>query len=210
VQLSIWVAAQFNKLNALSGKRVSIGIPLVSVEGHDWRIYIAYQKENDDIVSNTNSPCGICLRWYIDYMGQRPLRRHFVGLGNISDHCWYSGISWMELYKLQGLVWSRDTESATLIMELWCSLTPMREPQPSGHHLISTNTLFRLDPHSRRAFCSPSRRLQLAYCRETSTRNKICNKAESKFTVSALDKGELVNLYNGLQTIISRPTSWVM
>jgi len=62
VQLSIWVAAQFNKLNALSGKRVSIGIPLVSVEGHDWRIYIAYQKENDDIVSNINSPCGICLR----------------------------------------------------------------------------------------------------------------------------------------------------
>jgi hypothetical protein len=61
VQLSIWVAAQFNKLNTLSGRRVSIGIPLVSVEGHDWRIYIAYQKENGDIVSTLNSASGIYL-----------------------------------------------------------------------------------------------------------------------------------------------------
>jgi hypothetical protein len=50
VQLSIWVAAQFNKLQALRGKLTDIGIPLISVEGHQWTIYIAHQQNDRSIV----------------------------------------------------------------------------------------------------------------------------------------------------------------
>jgi hypothetical protein len=35
----------------LSGKIVKVGIPLIAVEGHDWRIYIVFQEDNGDIVS---------------------------------------------------------------------------------------------------------------------------------------------------------------
>jgi hypothetical protein len=48
VQLAVWAAAQFEKLNTLTGKLVPIGIPLVSVEGHDWRLYHIYQIEDGD------------------------------------------------------------------------------------------------------------------------------------------------------------------
>ena len=51
VQLAVWAAAQMEKLNALSGKLVPIGIPLVSVEGHDWRLYNTYQKGDGEVVS---------------------------------------------------------------------------------------------------------------------------------------------------------------
>jgi len=50
VQLAIWAAAQLEKLNALSGTLTPIGIPLVSVEGHDWRLYNTYQKEDSKVV----------------------------------------------------------------------------------------------------------------------------------------------------------------
>jgi hypothetical protein len=50
VQLSIWVAAQFNKLQVLRGKLTDIGIPLLSVEGHDWKVHIAYQQDDRSIV----------------------------------------------------------------------------------------------------------------------------------------------------------------
>jgi hypothetical protein len=50
VQLSIWVAAQFNKLQALRGKLTDIGIPLLSVEGHDWKVHMAYQQDDGSIV----------------------------------------------------------------------------------------------------------------------------------------------------------------
>ena len=48
VQLTVWAAAQLEKLSALSGTPARIGIPLVSVEGHDWRLYIAYQKDDSE------------------------------------------------------------------------------------------------------------------------------------------------------------------
>ena len=51
VQLAVWAAAQMEKLNMLSGKFVPIGLPLVSVEGHDWRFYNIYQTEDSDMVS---------------------------------------------------------------------------------------------------------------------------------------------------------------
>ena len=52
VQLSIWVAAQFKKLEMLRGaKSVDIGLPLVSIEGHDWKAHMAYQVEDGSIVS---------------------------------------------------------------------------------------------------------------------------------------------------------------
>jgi hypothetical protein len=50
VQLAVWAAAQLEKLNALSGTLAPIGIPLVSVEGHDWRLYKTYQKEDSNVV----------------------------------------------------------------------------------------------------------------------------------------------------------------
>lgn len=50
VQLAVWAAAQMEKLNGLSGKVVPIGIPLVSVEGHDWRLYSTYQKDDDGMI----------------------------------------------------------------------------------------------------------------------------------------------------------------
>ncbi|KAE8444333.1 hypothetical protein EG329_000643 [Mollisiaceae sp. DMI_Dod_QoI] len=50
VQLAVWAAAQLEKLNALSGTLAPIGIPLVSVEGHDWRLYNTYQKEDSKVV----------------------------------------------------------------------------------------------------------------------------------------------------------------
>jgi hypothetical protein len=50
VQLAVWAAAQLEKLNALNGTLAPIGIPLVSVEGHDWRLYHAYQKDEGGIV----------------------------------------------------------------------------------------------------------------------------------------------------------------
>ncbi|KAF4627925.1 hypothetical protein G7Y89_g10226 [Cudoniella acicularis] len=50
VQLAVWAAAQLEKLNALSGALAPIGIPLVSVEGHDWRLYNTYQKEDSEVV----------------------------------------------------------------------------------------------------------------------------------------------------------------
>ena len=50
VQLAVWAAAQLQKLNALSGTLAPIGIPLVSVEGHDWRLYNIYQKEDSKVV----------------------------------------------------------------------------------------------------------------------------------------------------------------
>lgn len=52
VQLSIWVAAQFKKLEVLRGaKSVDIGLPLISIEGHDWKGHMAYQVEDGSIVS---------------------------------------------------------------------------------------------------------------------------------------------------------------
>jgi hypothetical protein len=70
VKLSIWVAAQFNKLNVLARRRMCIEIPLISVEAHDWRVYIAYQKEGGEIVSYfaTYSLPRLFLQ-RIDYMG---------------------------------------------------------------------------------------------------------------------------------------------
>jgi hypothetical protein len=50
VQLAVWTAAQLEKLNSLSGELVEIGIPLLYVEGHDWRGYIVYQEEEDNKV----------------------------------------------------------------------------------------------------------------------------------------------------------------
>ena len=50
VQLAVWAVAQMEKLNTLSGKFVPIGLPLVSVEGHDWRFYNIYQTEDSDMV----------------------------------------------------------------------------------------------------------------------------------------------------------------
>ncbi|MCJ1405152.1 hypothetical protein MMC11_008378 [Xylographa trunciseda] len=50
VQLAVWAAAQLEKLNALSGTLAPIGIPLVSVEGHNWRLYNTYQKEDSEVV----------------------------------------------------------------------------------------------------------------------------------------------------------------
>jgi hypothetical protein len=46
VQLAVWAAAQLEKLNTLTGELAPIGIPLVSVEGHDWRFYDTYQIED--------------------------------------------------------------------------------------------------------------------------------------------------------------------
>ena len=49
--LSVWVTAQFKKLNAFTNGRGAareICIPLVSVEGHDWRVYIAYQTADGE------------------------------------------------------------------------------------------------------------------------------------------------------------------
>jgi hypothetical protein len=56
VQLAVWVTAQFKKLNALTGGRGAVQeicIPLISVEGHDWRIYIAYQTADGEVVRLT-------------------------------------------------------------------------------------------------------------------------------------------------------------
>jgi len=49
VQLAVWAAAQMEKLNALSGTLAPIGIPLVSVEGHDWRLYNTYQERGETV-----------------------------------------------------------------------------------------------------------------------------------------------------------------
>lgn len=57
VQLAIWVAAQFNKLNSLCDELAMVAIPLVWVEGHDWRVYIAFQKATGELVS---LPLGRC------------------------------------------------------------------------------------------------------------------------------------------------------
>jgi hypothetical protein len=46
VQLTIWVAAHFNKLNSLCGKVAIVAIPLVLVEGHDWKVFIAVPKRD--------------------------------------------------------------------------------------------------------------------------------------------------------------------
>jgi hypothetical protein len=35
------------KLNAHSGTLTPIGIPLVSVEGHDWRLYNTYHEDSE-------------------------------------------------------------------------------------------------------------------------------------------------------------------
>lgn len=56
VQLGIWVAAQIKRLNGLGplGDENALGgmiFPLLSVEGHDWRLYIAYQNQREEIVS---------------------------------------------------------------------------------------------------------------------------------------------------------------
>jgi hypothetical protein len=50
VPLAVWAAAQMEKPNTLSGKLAPVGIPLVSVEGHDWRFYNTYQTDDGDIV----------------------------------------------------------------------------------------------------------------------------------------------------------------
>lgn len=52
VQLAVWAAAQMEKRNTLTGtgKLAAIGIPLVSVEGHDWRFYQTYQQEDGEMV----------------------------------------------------------------------------------------------------------------------------------------------------------------
>ncbi len=50
VQLAVWGSAQLAKLNFLSGTLAPIGIPLVSVEGHDWRLYNTYQQEDSKVV----------------------------------------------------------------------------------------------------------------------------------------------------------------
>ena len=56
VQLAIWVAAQFNKLNSLCEEVATVAIPLVWVEGHDWRVFIAFQKESGELVSLASDP----------------------------------------------------------------------------------------------------------------------------------------------------------
>lgn len=50
VQLAVWAAAQMEKLNALSGKLATIGIPLIYIERHDWRLYNIYQEKDGEIV----------------------------------------------------------------------------------------------------------------------------------------------------------------
>jgi hypothetical protein len=69
IQLAVWSAAQFEKLNELSGTLAPIGIPLVSVEGHDWRLNITYQSDDGEVegqvvwgselFGNTSSTLGI-------------------------------------------------------------------------------------------------------------------------------------------------------
>lgn len=51
VQLAIWVAAQFNRLAKLGGGGALHMMPLIWVEGHDWRIYIAFRTEEREVVS---------------------------------------------------------------------------------------------------------------------------------------------------------------
>jgi hypothetical protein len=64
VQLSVWVAAQFKKLNALTDGREAVQriyIPLISVEGHDWRLSIAYQTADGDVVRlSISCACSCC------------------------------------------------------------------------------------------------------------------------------------------------------
>ena len=48
VQLAVWASAQLQKLNALSGGSLApIGIPLVLVAGHYWRLYITYFQTDE-------------------------------------------------------------------------------------------------------------------------------------------------------------------
>jgi hypothetical protein len=60
VQIAVWAAAQMEKRGALTGtgKLAAIGIPLVSVEGHDWRFYQTYQQEDGDMVLRGNGLFG--------------------------------------------------------------------------------------------------------------------------------------------------------
>lgn len=51
VQLAVWVAAQFNKLNRLCSEQATVAIPLVWVEGHDWGVYAAFQKASGELLS---------------------------------------------------------------------------------------------------------------------------------------------------------------
>jgi hypothetical protein len=50
VKLAVWTAAQLKKLNVLSGTLAPVGIPLVSVERHDWRLYSTFQKDDGKVV----------------------------------------------------------------------------------------------------------------------------------------------------------------
>ena len=52
VQLSIWVAAHFKKLEMLrEAKSTDISLPLISIDGHDWRLHMACQGADGSIVS---------------------------------------------------------------------------------------------------------------------------------------------------------------
>ena len=56
MQLKIWATAQFNKLNDLSDGEATFMIPLVLVEGHDGRIFIAFRNTSGEVVRLT-FPC---------------------------------------------------------------------------------------------------------------------------------------------------------
>jgi len=65
-------------------------------EGRDRRIYIAPERGWE------YCKCFELGLWHmlimVDYMGQWPLRQYVFGLGDISHHCWYSGVRSMEPY----------------------------------------------------------------------------------------------------------------
>jgi hypothetical protein len=93
VQLSVWVTAQLKKLDALTEGRGAVQricIPLISVEGHDWRVSIAYQTSDGEVVRLSlscvcSSCCGFCSMvllltcTLLDYMGKSSLRGYRVG-----------------------------------------------------------------------------------------------------------------------------------
>ena len=51
VQVAVWEAAQYKK-RQLHGWDTSFPMPCVTVEGHNWLLWIIYEKEKDSLVSD--------------------------------------------------------------------------------------------------------------------------------------------------------------
>lgn len=69
VQHMVWVGAHLRKLGQLANGKVDICIPMVSVQGHSWRIHYAYQKEENGVIVRLPSlltPYSFYLRHEID------------------------------------------------------------------------------------------------------------------------------------------------